>query len=89
MDDLDLVLIICSDMFQYSLKATYSALNPQPFALLTQCSTTRGVATPKNRCRIIIFLIVINMGSAKEGLADASAPPRKTKAPPLHPEEMK
>ncbi len=40
MDDLDLVLIICSDMFQYSLKATYSASNPQPFALLTQCSTT-------------------------------------------------
>ncbi len=39
----------------------------------------------KNRCRIIFILIVINMGSAKEGLADASAPPRKTKAPPLHP----
>ncbi len=33
----------------------------------------------------IIFLIVINRGSAKEGLADASAPPRKTKALPLHP----
>ncbi len=28
--------------------------------------------------------MVINMGSAKEGLADAYAPLRKTKAPPLH-----
>jgi len=58
-----------------------------PFIAIIQIGTdrTRGVATPKNRCRIIIFLIVINMGSAKEGLADASAPPRKTKAPPLHP----
>ncbi len=29
---------------------------------------TVAAGTPKNRCRIIIFLIVINMGSAKEGL---------------------
>ncbi len=42
-------------------------------------ATTVAAGTPKNRCRIIIFLIVINMGSAKEGLADASAPQERPK----------
>ncbi len=51
-------------------------------ARVCRCHPQWQLAHLKTDAEFFFFLMVINMGSAKEGLADASAPPRKTKAPP-------